>query len=120
MKEGEEEKTKSYTALVWTHKAIQREDLSFMDDIKVPPTHTNTLDTGIPGTCNQITSSPPVVQDLTLNQKTPLRVLHRRALAVRQRVIHSMSARFVDPHHFHLGLRTQAGTYPCTRHHQLG
>lgn len=35
MKEGEEEKTKSYTALVWTHKAIQREDLSFIDDIKV-------------------------------------------------------------------------------------
>ncbi|TNM85680.1 hypothetical protein fugu_007951 [Takifugu bimaculatus] len=83
MKEGEEEKTKSYTALVWTHKAIQREDLSFMDDIK----------------------------DLTLNQKTPLRVLHRRALAVRQRVIHSMSTRFVDAHHFYLGLKTQAGTY---------
>uniref|UniRef100_H3CCH7 tRNA pseudouridine synthase Pus10 n=1 Tax=Tetraodon nigroviridis TaxID=99883 RepID=H3CCH7_TETNG len=72
MKEGEEEKTKSYTALVWTHKALQREDLSFIDDIK----------------------------DLTLNQKTPLRVLHRRALAVRQRLVHSMSARFVDPHHF--------------------
>ncbi|XP_029706287.1 tRNA pseudouridine synthase Pus10 isoform X3 [Takifugu rubripes] len=67
MKEGEEEKTKSYTALVWTHKAIQREDLSFMDDIK----------------------------DLTLNQKTPLRVLHRRALAVRQRVIHSMSTSYI-------------------------
>lgn len=41
MKEGEEEKTKSYTALVWTHKAIQREDLSFMDDIKVQTTHTH-------------------------------------------------------------------------------
>lgn len=35
MKEGEEEKTKSYTALVWTQKPIQSEDLAFIDDIKV-------------------------------------------------------------------------------------
>ncbi|XP_068607292.1 tRNA pseudouridine synthase Pus10 [Brachionichthys hirsutus] len=83
MKEGEEEKTKSYTALVWTQRPIQREDLTFIQDIK----------------------------DLTLDQKTPLRVLHRRTLAVRQRVVHSMSARFLDSHHFHLVLKTQAGTY---------
>ncbi|KAM9770628.1 tRNA pseudouridine synthase Pus10 isoform 2-T2 [Menidia menidia] len=83
MKEGEEEKTKSYTALVWTQRPIQQEDIAFIDDIK----------------------------DLTLDQKTPLRVLHRRALAIRQRVIHSMNARFLDSHHFYLGLKTQAGTY---------
>ncbi|XP_038566180.1 putative tRNA pseudouridine synthase Pus10 [Micropterus salmoides] len=83
MKEGEEEKTKSYTALIWTQKPIQSEDLTFLDDIK----------------------------DLTLDQKTPLRVLHRRALAVRQRVIHNMNTRFLDSHHFYLGLKTQAGTY---------
>ncbi|CAN9493108.1 unnamed protein product [Ophioblennius macclurei] len=83
MKEGEEEKTKSYTALVWTHKTIREEDIRFIDDIK----------------------------DLTLDQKTPLRVLHRRALAVRQRVVHSMNTRFRDSHHFYLGLKTQAGTY---------
>uniref|UniRef100_A0A8P4GF43 tRNA pseudouridine synthase Pus10 n=1 Tax=Dicentrarchus labrax TaxID=13489 RepID=A0A8P4GF43_DICLA len=83
MKEGEEEKTKSYTALIWTQKPIQRDDITFIDDIK----------------------------DLTLDQKTPLRVLHRRALAVRQRVIHSMNTRFLDSHHFYLGLKTQAGTY---------
>ncbi|XP_054461095.1 LOW QUALITY PROTEIN: putative tRNA pseudouridine synthase Pus10 [Anoplopoma fimbria] len=83
MKEGEEDKTKSYTALVWTQKPIQREDIAFIDDIK----------------------------DLTLDQKTPLRVLHRRALAVRQRVVHRMNTRFLDSHHFHLELKTQAGTY---------
>ncbi|KAM6939599.1 tRNA pseudouridine synthase Pus10 [Xenentodon cancila] len=83
MKEGEEEKTKTYTALVWTQRPIQSEDITFIDDIK----------------------------DLTLDQKTPLRVLHRRALAVRQRVIHSMNTRFLDSHHFYLGLKTQAGTY---------
>uniref|UniRef100_A0A3P9L2Z0 tRNA pseudouridine(55) synthase n=1 Tax=Oryzias latipes TaxID=8090 RepID=A0A3P9L2Z0_ORYLA len=81
MKEGEEEKTKSYTALVWTQRPIQKEDIGFIDEIK----------------------------DLTLGQKTPLRVLHRRALAVRQRVIHSMKARYVDDHHFYLRLKTQAG-----------
>lgn len=46
MKEGEEEKTKSYTALVWTQKPIQKEDLAFIDDIKVPEntnTHTHKL-----------------------------------------------------------------------------
>nr|XP_057930402.1 putative tRNA pseudouridine synthase Pus10 [Doryrhamphus excisus] len=83
MKEGEEEKTKSYRALVWTRKSIRPDDIIFMDDIK----------------------------DLSLDQKTPLRVLHRRTLAVRQRVIHSMSTRFLDAHHFHLSLKTQAGTY---------
>ncbi|XP_068451707.1 tRNA pseudouridine synthase Pus10 [Clinocottus analis] len=83
MKEGEEDKTKSYTALVWTQKPIGSQDIAFIDDIK----------------------------DLTLDQKTPLRVLHRRALAVRQRVVHRMNARFLDPHHFLLQLQTQAGTY---------
>lgn len=56
--------------------------------------------------------SAAVLQELTLDQKTPLRVLHRRALAVRQRVVHSMNTRFLDAHHFHLELKTQAGTYP--------
>ncbi|KAF3852703.1 hypothetical protein F7725_006058 [Dissostichus mawsoni] len=83
MKEGEEDKTKSYTALVWTLKPIQSEDIAFIDDIK----------------------------DLTLDQKTPLRVLHRRALAVRPRVVHSMKTRFLDSHHFYLEMKTQAGTY---------
>ncbi|KAF3852711.1 hypothetical protein F7725_006066 [Dissostichus mawsoni] len=82
MKEGEEDKTKSYTALVWTLKPIQSEDIAFIDDIK----------------------------DLTLDQKTPLRVLHRRALAVRPRVVHSMKTRFLDSHHFYLEMKTQAGT----------
>lgn len=35
MKEGEEEKTKSYTALVWSQKPLQRDDIAFIDHIKV-------------------------------------------------------------------------------------
>lgn len=35
MKEGEEEKTKSYSALIWTQKPITQADLGFFEDIKV-------------------------------------------------------------------------------------
>ncbi|XP_059841988.1 putative tRNA pseudouridine synthase Pus10 isoform X2 [Hypanus sabinus] len=83
MKEGEEEKTKSYSALIWTEKAIERNDINFLQDIK----------------------------DLKIDQKTPLRVLHRRPLAVRTRVIHNMKVEYVDQHHFRLYLKTQAGSY---------
>ncbi|XP_024252384.1 tRNA pseudouridine synthase Pus10 [Oncorhynchus tshawytscha] len=83
MKEGEEDKTKSYTALIWTQKAINKDDITFLEETK----------------------------ELKLAQKTPLRVLHRRPLAVRERVIHTMSTCFLDTHHFHLKLLTQAGTY---------
>lgn len=83
MKEGEEEKTKTYSALIWTEKTIDSSDLHFLENIK----------------------------DLKVAQKTPLRVLHRRPLAVRQRLIHSMSSVYLDKHHFTLKLRTQAGTY---------
>ncbi|XP_010887602.1 putative tRNA pseudouridine synthase Pus10 [Esox lucius] len=83
MKEGEEDKTKSYSALIWTQKAIDKDDITFLEETK----------------------------ELKLAQKTPLRVLHRRPLTVRERVIHTMSTRFLDAHHFHLVLRTQAGTY---------
>ncbi|XP_051939748.1 putative tRNA pseudouridine synthase Pus10 isoform X2 [Hippocampus zosterae] len=83
LKEGEEEKTKSYRALVWTQKSIREDDVAFINRI----------------------------EDLKVDQKTPLRVLHRRTLAVRQRLVRSMSADLLDEHHFRLGLKTQAGTY---------
>nr|XP_008119303.1 PREDICTED: putative tRNA pseudouridine synthase Pus10 isoform X1 [Anolis carolinensis]XP_008119304.1 PREDICTED: putative tRNA pseudouridine synthase Pus10 isoform X1 [Anolis carolinensis] len=83
MKEGEEEKTKTYSALIWTEKAIRSEDIAFLDNMK----------------------------ELKLDQKTPLRVLHRRPLAVRVRLIHTMRPEYIDEHHFRLHLKTQAGTY---------
>ncbi|OXB63055.1 hypothetical protein ASZ78_014822, partial [Callipepla squamata] len=83
MKEGEEEKTKTYSALIWTDKTIQKEHIAFLDNIK----------------------------ELKLDQKTPLRVLHRRPLALRCRIIHTMKSEYIDEHHFRLRLKTQAGTY---------
>ncbi len=35
MKEGEEAKTKTYSALIWTQKAIDRTDLEFLTNTKV-------------------------------------------------------------------------------------
>ncbi|XP_040207074.1 tRNA pseudouridine synthase Pus10 [Rana temporaria] len=83
MKEGEEEKTKCYSALIWTEKNIKKEDLDLLDNVK----------------------------ELKLVQKTPLRVLHRRPLASRIRLVHTMNTEYVDEHHFRLYLKTQAGTY---------
>lgn len=39
MKEGEEEKTKSYSALIWTQKPITPVDLDFFKNIKVFKLH---------------------------------------------------------------------------------
>lgn len=83
LKQGEEEKRKIYSALVWTEGEMTRDKLKTLDD--------NT--------------------DLVLKQKTPIRVLHRRTLAVREKVVYSMGTQLLDPHHFRLRLATQAGTY---------
>ena len=50
-------------------------------------------------------------RELQLDQLTPLRVLHRRTLAVRPRTIHAMTARLIGPRFMQLDLTTQAGTY---------
>ena len=48
---------------------------------------------------------------LTIRQRTPLRVLHRRANVIRERQILEVRASRIDTHHFRLELSTQAGTY---------
>ncbi|XP_063426477.1 tRNA pseudouridine synthase Pus10-like isoform X2 [Mytilus trossulus] len=83
LKEGEMEKTKCYSALCWAAEPLTADKLLKLDSIK----------------------------DLVMQQKTPIRVLHRRPLATRERTIHSMSAKLQDDHHFILLLNTQAGTY---------
>lgn len=83
LKEGEQEKTKDYSALIWLADEVTQEMLDSFSKI----------------------------EKLTVQQKTPIRVLHRRPLATREKIIHSMSASPVDSHHFKLHLCTQAGTY---------
>ena len=83
IKHGEETKRKLYSALIETEKDITKDQLDCLDDTK----------------------------ELVISQKTPIRVLHRRALLTRQRIIHSMSTQYINERHFLLHLCTSAGTY---------
>ena len=82
LKEGEEVKKKEYSALVWAPEKLTQEMLDRLE-----------------------------IKDMLIQQKTPIRVLHRRSLATRPRTIHTMRGEQVDDHHFYLHLTTQAGTY---------
>lgn len=86
LKEGEEDKTKRYVALCWSR--------DFVPDDKL----------------NDLGS----VANIALQQRTPIRVLHRRPLATRERMVYSLSAERVGnetSHYFALMISTQAGTY---------
>jgi len=85
IKEGEEEKTKCYEALCYTDTQIDQNEL----DQKF-----------------SLVSNPLIIE-----QKTPIRVLHRRTVMTRQRSITALSAVSIDPYHFRLRLTTQAGAY---------
>ncbi|XP_062599204.1 tRNA pseudouridine synthase Pus10-like [Saccostrea cucullata] len=83
LKEGEIERTKTYSALRWSKESFSEGQLNKLQEVK----------------------------DLVIYQKTPIRVLHRRPLATRERVVYSMSVQKIDELHFTLSLSTQAGTY---------
>ena len=85
LKEGEEEKKKFYTALCVTSEPVDKE--KFQDIAKL--------------------------KDLSLQQETPIRVLHRRANAMRNKMVHSMSFSTEGLQHnmFKIDLLTSAGTY---------
>ncbi|BFU19704.1 hypothetical protein EHI8A_125040 [Entamoeba histolytica HM-1:IMSS-B] len=51
------------------------------------------------------------IKDLLIQQKTPIRVLHRRSLLTRERMIYSLELHPIDGHFGLLELETQAGTY---------
>ena len=85
LKEGEEEKKKFYTALCVTSVPVSKEKFRELEKI----------------------------QDLKLLQQTPIRVLHRRANAFRDKMVHSMkfSTDGLHDNMFKLELLTSAGTY---------
>ncbi|CAG5120797.1 unnamed protein product [Candidula unifasciata] len=83
LKEGEIDKTKTYSALCWCDRELTLADIEMLAAIK----------------------------DLRLQQKTPLRVLHRRTAATRERTIHSLKATKEANNRFKILMSTQAGTY---------
>lgn len=87
LKLGEEHKKKTYVALIWS-AATLNSDVERKRVLELP-------------------SLGPV----ELEQKTPIRVLHRRPLAARRRTVENFGVTIVGEHHFQLRLTTQAGTY---------
>ncbi|KAF5300240.1 hypothetical protein FQR65_LT09194 [Abscondita terminalis] len=85
IKEGEQLKTKDYVALCLTKDPVTQEQIDKINN------------------CGEI----------VLDQKTPIRVLHRRPLAVRKKPIYQMRASLVPnkDNLFELRLVTEAGTY---------
>merc|ERR1719483_834196 len=83
LKQGEEDKTKTYTAYCWCERKLEQADVDTLNNIK----------------------------DLVLHQKTPLRVLHRRTAVTRDRTVHKCEATIMGGHTFKLVMTTQAGTY---------
>jgi len=83
MKDGVEDKKKSYRCVVWVSRALDPENLE-------PLSH---------------------ITDLVVSQQTPIRVLHRRAQLNREKTIHCMSTQWINPHFFILDLTTSSGTY---------
>lgn len=51
------------------------------------------------------------IHDLSVAQRTPLRVLHRRSLLTRPKCIYSARTHFVNAHFFYLDVVTSSGTY---------
>eukprot|EP01113_Clastostelium_recurvatum_P050500 TRINITY_DN9580_c0_g1_i2.p1 TRINITY_DN9580_c0_g1~~TRINITY_DN9580_c0_g1_i2.p1 ORF type:complete len:587 (+),score=118.81 TRINITY_DN9580_c0_g1_i2:157-1917(+) len=83
LKEGEETKRKTYKCCVWVDRPLTKADLDTLAQIK----------------------------ELEIDQKTPVRVLHRRSLATRRRTIYHITPEEVNGHFMFLTLSTQAGTY---------
>lgn len=83
LKEGEEEKTKSYSALCFIRNGYSESQLETLNK----------------------------QGEIVLQQKTPLRVVHRRPLAIRPRTVFEMYAQPIDKFFFKVNVRTQAGTY---------
>lgn len=80
-----EDKVKHYGCLCWSEKPLPATDKDLMERLGRFP--------------------------MELQQRTPIRVLHRRSNTVRIRHVLSCHARRIDEHHLRLNISTSAGTY---------
>jgi tRNA pseudouridine synthase 10 len=83
LKASEEDKLKVYSAVVWSSRLLTPSDIE------------------------QLNTQPSI----DLQQKTPVRVLHRRSQLTRQRSILSIRARLLTSHVCEVRLISTAGTY---------
>ncbi|DAZ99332.1 TPA: hypothetical protein N0F65_005183 [Lagenidium giganteum] len=80
---GADSKKKTYCCVVWTAGELTPEAVAKLDSI----------------------------HDLTIQQQTPIRVLHRRTLMTRPKIIHAAKCEVLNKHYMLLRLTTSAGTY---------
>ncbi|RLN10540.1 hypothetical protein BBJ28_00000576 [Nothophytophthora sp. Chile5] len=80
---GADSKKKTYCCVVWTEGALTPEAIAKLN----------------------------AIQDLTVQQETPIRVLHRRTLMTRPKIIHEAKCEVLNKHYMLLRLTTSAGTY---------
>ena len=83
MKDGVTRKRKTYGAVIWLSRPIRAEDIALLE----------------------------AKRDLVVQQKTPVRVLHRRSLLTRPKTVHSMQCTQLAPQWMLLALTTSSGTY---------
>mmetsp|Transcript_22267 Transcript_22267/g.25776 ORF Transcript_22267/g.25776 Transcript_22267/m.25776 type:complete len:433 (-) Transcript_22267:40-1338(-) len=106
-----ESKMKHYGCYCWSKNKLPQSSLS--SSSTHPPSATIEQDNDDNGNTDDLTSF--IFKDIsfpfTIQQKTPIRVLHRRSNLIRERQIIFANARRLDDHHFRLELTTQAGTY---------
>ncbi len=81
--EGGERKRKSYSCVVYTKESRSAADLHAMLEIG----------------------------ELEIHQQTPIRVMHRRSMAIRKKKIYYLHPYWINSHFFSLELQTTAGTY---------
>ncbi|GLE01993.1 hypothetical protein PINS_up010831 [Pythium insidiosum] len=80
---GADSKRKTYCCVVWSARELTPEAIAPID----------------------------AIQDLVIQQKTPVRVLHRRTLLTRPKIIHAARCEVLNAHYMLLRLTTSAGTY---------
>ncbi len=59
----------------------------------------------------KLQKSQDILNDTIINQRTPLRVVHRRSDKTRKKKIHSITGKYVDSRHGFFKINAQGGTY---------
>jgi len=81
--EGAEKHQKHYLCVIWVKKSVTKEDIANLN----------------------------AVRELSIHQRTPVRVLHRRTNMIRQRMVHKLAAEPLNAHFIILHVWSAAGTY---------
>jgi len=102
MQKSAEEKDKAYCCVVWSHRALTQKDMELLRQACRSGPSVSLME-------DQFGDGKVAV--LEIQQKTPLRVVHRRSLLTRTRHISHVETALLGPHYFLLRLQTSAGTY---------